>query len=35
MPGSPAPRPNILVVVDDLGYSAIEPFGGEIRTPVL
>ncbi|WP_010540744.1 arylsulfatase [Dietzia alimentaria] len=36
MPGSPAPRPNILVVVvDDLGYSDIEPFGGEIRTPVL
>jgi arylsulfatase A-like enzyme len=29
-------RPNILVVLaDDLGYSDIEPFGGEIRTPNL
>ncbi len=29
-------RPNILlIVVDDMGYSDIEPFGGEIRTPVL
>ena len=29
-------RPNILlVVVDDMGYSDIGPFGGEIRTPNL
>ena len=29
-------RPNILlVVVDDMGYSDIGPFGGEIRTPSL
>jgi arylsulfatase A-like enzyme len=29
-------RPNILlVVVDDMGYSDISPFGGEIRTPAL
>ena len=29
-------RPNvILMVVDDLGYSDIEPFGGEISTPNL
>lgn len=27
-------RPNILlIVVDDMGYSDIEPFGGEIDTP--
>lgn len=31
-----AKRPNVLViVVDDLGYSDIQPFGGEISTPVL
>ena len=31
-----AQRPNvILIVVDDLGYSDIEPFGGEIQTPHL
>lgn len=29
-------RPNfLLVVVDDMGYSDCEPFGGEIRTPNL
>ena len=29
-------RPNILlIVVDDMGYSDIGPFGGEIRTPRL
>ena len=29
-------RPNILLVVaDDLGFSDIEPFGGEARTPTL
>ena len=29
-------RPNFLIVVaDDLGYSDISPFGGEIETPVL
>ncbi|KAA9340148.1 arylsulfatase [Adhaeribacter soli] len=27
-------RPNILmIVIDDLGYSDVSPFGGEIRTP--
>ena len=31
-----AMRPNILlIVVDDMGYSDIGPFGGEIRTPTL
>lgn len=30
----PARRPNILlIVVDDMGYSDVQPFGGEIRTP--
>jgi arylsulfatase len=29
-------RPNILlIVVDDMGFSDIRPFGGEIRTPTL
>ena len=29
-------RPNFLVIVaDDLGFSDISPFGGEIRTPNL
>jgi arylsulfatase len=29
-------RPNILlIVVDDMGYSDIGPFGGEVRTPAL
>ena len=31
-----AERPNLLViVVDDMGWSDIRPFGGEIDTPVL
>jgi arylsulfatase A-like enzyme len=38
-PSVPAPadqRPNILVVIaDDMGYSDISPFGGEISTPSL
>lgn len=30
------PKPNILLIVaDDLGYSDIQPFGGNINTPVL
>jgi len=29
-------RPNFLIIVaDDLGYSDISPFGGEIQTPTL
>jgi len=29
-------RPNVLlIVVDDMGYSDIGPFGGEVRTPAL
>jgi len=33
---SPNPPPNILLIVaDDLGYSDIAPFGGEIETPHL
>jgi len=36
MPSSPPNRPNVLLVVlDDMGFSDLEPFGGEIRTPVL
>lgn len=32
----PAQRPNILLIVaDDLGFSDIGPFGGNIQTPVL
>jgi len=32
----PAPRPNIVVIVaDDLGFSDLGAFGGEIRTPNL
>jgi arylsulfatase A-like enzyme len=32
----PAPRPNvILIMVDDMGYSDIGPWGGEIETPNL
>jgi arylsulfatase len=31
-----AKKPNfLLIVVDDMGYSDCEPFGGEIRTPHL
>ncbi|MFT3972277.1 MAG: arylsulfatase [Amaricoccus sp.] len=34
--GAAADRPNFLVIVaDDLGYSDIAPFGGEIDTPAL
>jgi len=33
---SPDKRPNFLVIVaDDLGFSDISPFGGEIETPAL
>ncbi|MCK4839238.1 MAG: sulfatase-like hydrolase/transferase, partial [Desulfobulbaceae bacterium] len=29
-------RPNILLIlVDDMGYSDIAPFGGEVQTPAL
>ena len=35
-PAASGTTPNILLIVaDDLGYSDIGPFGGEIRTPVL
>lgn len=33
---TPAKQPNVLVIVaDDLGFSDIQPFGGEISTPNL
>lgn len=36
VPPKSAPRPNVVVIVaDDLGYSDIGAFGGEIRTPNL
>ena len=29
-------KPNVIIIVaDDLGYSDIAPFGGNIQTPVL
>lgn len=35
-PAAAADRPNILVVLaDDLGYSDVSPFGGEMNTPAL
>lgn len=34
--GSSPPRPNIIIIMsDDMGYSDIECYGGEIRTPTL
>jgi len=31
-----APRPNfILIMADDMGFSDISPYGGEIHTPNL
>lgn len=36
MGSRPIDRPNFLIIVaDDLGYSDISPFGGEISTPAL
>jgi arylsulfatase len=33
---TPQPKPNILIIVaDDMGYSDISPFGGNISTPVI
>lgn len=35
-PGDPAKRPNIIMIlVDDLGFSDIGPYGSEISTPNL
>ena len=34
--GAPAPRPNIVLIMDDdMGFSDIGPYGGEIQTPNL
>jgi arylsulfatase len=34
--GDTGKRPNFLVIVaDDLGFSDISPYGGEIKTPTL
>ena len=36
MKGPDSNKPNfLLIVVDDMGYSDCQPFGGEIRTPVV
>ncbi|HEY6167826.1 MAG TPA: arylsulfatase [Verrucomicrobiae bacterium] len=36
LPAADAPRPNIiLMMADDMGFSDISPYGGEIRTPNL
>ncbi len=35
-PSAPAEAPNVLMIVwDDVGYGALEPFGGPIETPTL
>ncbi|MGC9452752.1 MAG: sulfatase-like hydrolase/transferase [Oceanipulchritudo sp.] len=35
-PANPAPRPNIVIIlVDDMGWSDIGAYGGEIQTPTL